>query len=153
MLPNIFPAILIFGTMGLVGMLCDIGSMMTAGAALGMAVDGTIHFLTWYRRSQEEGNSRHQAIRDAYGECANAMIQSSVICGLGILVFAWSGFVPTSRFAWLMSAMIGTALVGDLVLLPALLASSLGRLFDPKVKKAPADSPLTVAADAALVTS
>jgi len=144
MLPNIFPATIMFGLMGLVGMLCDIGSMMTAGAAMGIAVDGTIHFLTWFRRALERGDSRAEAIRSAYENCATAMLQSTIICGMGILVFAWSGFIPTSRFAWIMSAMLAAALFGDLVMLPALLAGPLGGLFQPKpkVKEQPTTSVL-----------
>jgi hypothetical protein len=57
------------------------------------------------------------------------MLHSTLICGLGLLVFAFSSFVPTSRFAWLMAAMLAIALLGDLLLLPALLAGPLGRFF------------------------
>ena len=131
MIPNIFPAIVLFGAMGLSGMLCDIGSMMTAGAAMGIAVDGTIHFLIWFRRSFRPGISRDTAIRGAHAHSATAMIQSTVICGVGLLVFSLSAFVPTSRFAWLMVAMLGVGLIGDLILLPALLAGPLGRFFIP----------------------
>ena len=51
MIPNVFPVILIFGAMGHLGVLVDIGTMMTASVALGVAVDDTIHFLTWFRRA------------------------------------------------------------------------------------------------------
>jgi predicted RND superfamily exporter protein len=130
MIPNVFPAIIIFGSMGLAGMLCDIGSMMTAGVALGIAVDDTIHYLNWFRRGLDQGLSRYDAIVLAYRRCAVAMIQSSIICGLGLLVFSFSKFIPTSRFAWLMATMLAAALVGDLLLLPALLAGPLGRIFE-----------------------
>jgi predicted RND superfamily exporter protein len=76
--------------------------------------------------------TRREAIALAYQRCAGAMIQTTIICGLGLLVFSFSSFVPTSRFAWLMGAMLGTALIGDLLLLPALLASPLGRFFERK---------------------
>jgi predicted RND superfamily exporter protein len=132
MIPNVFPAIVLFGLMGLSGMLCDIGSMMTAGAAMGIAVDDTIHFLTWFRRSFKPGMARDVAIHRAHAHSATAMIQSTVICGMGILVFAFSAFVPTSRFAWLMAAMLGVGLIGDLILLPAILAGPLGRFFIPR---------------------
>jgi uncharacterized protein len=130
MIPNLFPAVTVFGAMGLAGMLCDIGSMMTAGVALGIAVDDTIHYLSWFRRGLDRGLSRHEAIVLAYQRCAKAMIQSSLICGLGLLVFSFSEFVPTSRFAWLMATMLVSALIGDLLVLPAILAGPLGRLFE-----------------------
>ncbi|MBC8351940.1 MAG: hypothetical protein H8E66_08115 [Planctomycetes bacterium] len=59
------------------------------------------------------------------------MIQASLICGLGLLVFGLSDFVPIARFAWVMFAMLMSALVADLIVLPAILLSPLGRTFEP----------------------
>ncbi|MGC1273839.1 MAG: MMPL family transporter [Planctomycetaceae bacterium] len=141
MVPNVFPAVTVFGVMALSGMPCDIGSMMTAGVALGIAVDDTIHYLGWFRRGLADGLTRHEAIATAYERCAGAMVQTTVICGLGLLVFAFSSFVPTAHFAWLMAAMLGTALIGDLLLLPALLAGPLGKLFErPEVVDMPVEA-------------
>jgi hypothetical protein len=57
------------------------------------------------------------------------MMQTSIICGLGILVFLISSFPPIRRFSLMMAALLLLALVGDLVLMPALLASPLGHFF------------------------
>jgi uncharacterized protein len=127
MIPNVFPVLLIFGLMGWGGMPVDVGTMMTACVALGIAVDDTSHFLTWYRRAIAEGHANHAALRQAYRHCATPMLQTSVICGLGMLVFTVSPFMPAARFAWLMFALLAAALVADLLILPALLASPLGR--------------------------
>ncbi len=127
MVPNVFPAILVFGFMGWSGIKVDIGSVMTASVALGIAVDGTIHFLTWYRRELAAGNQPAEAVRRAYHHCAWAMVETTVICGLGLLLFAASAFVPTRRFAWMMFALLLAALAGDLVLLPAILVSPAGK--------------------------
>jgi hypothetical protein len=59
------------------------------------------------------------------------MLQTTLICGLGLLVFALSDFVPASRFAYLMFILLWAALAGDLILLPAVLAGPVGRIFDP----------------------
>ncbi|HUG68608.1 MAG TPA: MMPL family transporter [Pirellulaceae bacterium] len=132
MLPNVFPAAIIFGAMGWSGKLLDIGAMMTASVALGIAVDDTIHFLSWFRRGLKQGLSRQQAIQLAYERCAGAMLQTTIICGLGLLVFALSSFVPTASFSWMIFSLLAAALVGDLVFLPALLAGPLGKLFENK---------------------
>ncbi len=55
------------------------------------------------------------------------MMHTTLICGSGLLVFACSSFVPILHFAWLMVFLLLSALVGDLVLLPAILAGPLGR--------------------------
>ncbi|PQO39994.1 efflux RND transporter permease subunit [Blastopirellula marina] len=134
MLPNVFPVVLIFGFMGLAGIEVDIGTMMTASVAMGVAVDDTIHFLTWFRWGLDKGLNRREAIREAYRRCAVAMMQTTIIGGLGLAVFAVSSFTPTQRFGYLMVSLLAAALLGDLVFLPALLAGPLGSMFRPDKK-------------------
>jgi len=123
---------LIFGVMGHADILVDIGTMMTASVAMGVAVDDTIHFLTWFRDGVAAGMPRQQAIIESYRRCAAAMTQTTLIGGLGLAVFAFSTFTPTQYFGTMMLALLAAALVGDLVFLPALLAGPLGGIFCPK---------------------
>ena len=60
------------------------------------------------------------------------MIQTSLICSLGLVVFAASDFSPIARFGWCMFSLLLLALVADLVVLPAILLSPLGRPFLPR---------------------
>jgi predicted RND superfamily exporter protein len=130
MASNVFPIVIAFGVMGLLRHPMDIGSVMTASIALGIAVDDTLHFLTFFRRTLAiPGTTREQAVLATFLDCGPAMIQTSFSCGLGLLVFAFSDFVPTSRFAVLMACLLLLALLGDLLLLPAMLLSPAGRLF------------------------
>jgi multidrug efflux pump subunit AcrB len=135
MIPNVFPVVLIFGAMGHWRVKVDIGTMMTASVAMGVAVDDTIHFLTWFRSGIREGMSRNEAIKEAYGRVALAMTQTTLIGGLGLSVFALSTFTPTQRFGTMMLTLLAAALVGDLILLPAILAGPLGKYFCPKPTK------------------
>jgi len=110
-----------------------------------MAVDGTFHFLTFFHRGLAATASRgaptasHRAaaVHAAFRHSAAALAESAAVCGLGILVFAGSSFAPSRRFAWMLSLLVAAALVGDLVVLPALLASPLGRLFRPASRSRP----------------
>ncbi len=141
MIPNVFPPLVVFGAMGWLGYSIEIGSVMTASVALGIAVDDTLHFLTWYRRGTLEGMSRYAAIRFAFGHCAKAMIDTSLICGLGVIPLLFGVFMPTVKFALLLLIMLLTALLGDLILLPAILAGPAGILFRMgKRLKSPEDS-------------
>ena len=115
MLPNIFPAAVIFGWMGWTDRIVDIGSMMTASVAMGIAVDDTVHFLTWFRRGISESMSRTDAVLYSYKRCALAMTQTTLIAGLGLVVFSLSSFQPVSQFGLLMFLLLIAALVGDLV--------------------------------------
>ncbi|MEM8681083.1 MAG: hypothetical protein AAGF97_17190, partial [Planctomycetota bacterium] len=136
MIPNVFPVVLIFGAMGWLGVVVDIGTMMTASVAIGVAVDDTIHFLTWFRHGLDQGMTRRSSIRLAYHRCATAMIQTTIIGGLGLSVYYLSSFTPTRRFGVLMFILLSGALIGDLIFLPALLASPVGRMFEKRRRAA-----------------
>lgn len=130
MLPNIFPVVVVFGFMSWAGILVDVGTMMTASVALGVAVDDTMHYLTWFSEGVATGMKPKEAALNAYRRCAPAMTQSTLIAGLGLFSFAFSTFVPTQRFGILMLAILSTALIGDLIFLPALLTCKpFGRFF------------------------
>jgi predicted RND superfamily exporter protein len=133
MVPNIFPVVVVFGVMCHMGVEIDIGTMMTASVAMGVAVDDTIHYLAWFRDNLDSGKSRVEAVIETYRRVGPAMTQTTVVGGLGLFVFALSTFTPTQRFGTLMLVMLMAALVGDLILLPALLAGPLGRFFKPRL--------------------
>ncbi len=131
MIPNVLPVLLIFGGMGWLGIAIDIGSMMSASIALGVAVDDTIHFLAWYREELNRLLDRRLAIVTAYRRCATPTLQAALISGLGLSVFALSTFTPTQRFGWLMLTILIAGVVAELIMLPAILAGPLGRVFHP----------------------
>jgi predicted RND superfamily exporter protein len=130
MFPNILPCVAVLGVMGLARQKLEIGSMMTASVALGIAVDDTVHFITWFRRALANGSNRTSAVCQAYEKCGAAMLQTSCICGFGLLVYALSPFVPIARFAWVMFAMLSSAIAADLIVLPAILLCPLGSVFE-----------------------
>lgn len=132
MIPNVFPVLLVFGVMCHLGVEIDIGTMMTASVAMGVAVDDTIHFLSWFREYIDRGFDRVEAVIESYRRVGPAMTQTTIVGGLGLFVFALSTFTPTQRFGTLMLVMLAVALVGDLIMLPALLAGPLGRCFKPR---------------------
>ncbi|MGQ9562700.1 MAG: efflux RND transporter permease subunit [Thermogutta sp.] len=128
-LASIFPIAVVFGAMGWMGIVVDVGTVMTPAVALGVTVDDAIHFMLWCRHGQERGLNRHDSIMFAYRDCAQAIYQSWGVIGLGLSAFALSSFTPTQRFGYLMFAMLTASSFGNLVLLPALLASPLANLF------------------------
>ncbi|PQO44281.1 efflux RND transporter permease subunit [Blastopirellula marina] len=121
MVPNILPTLIAFGTMGWLGMPVEVGTLLTASAALGIAVDDSLHFISWFNKGIAAGVSRREATRLAYEHCGAAMTQTSLICSFGLLVFAISPFTPISRFAWMMFSLLLIALLCDLFILPAIL--------------------------------
>jgi uncharacterized protein len=138
---SVFPAVIVFGTMGWLGWLVDVGTVMTPAVALGVTVDDVVHYLLWYKRGIAQGLSRKDAVMLAYKGCARAMYQSWGVIGLGLSVFALSPFTPTQRFGLMMLTLLTAALPGNLLLLPALLVGPLGRFFGkpPKPGTVPVD--------------
>ena len=124
-LPNLLPAMLVFGIAGLLEMSLDAASLMTASVALGIAVDDTLHLVIWWRNRQASGATAHESLINALSHCGMAVVQTSVICGFSIGMYAFCGFLPTVRFGILLLVMLMAALGGDLLLLPALLSTSL----------------------------
>ena len=127
LLLSIFPTALIFGFMGLLGIVVDIGSVMTPCVAVGVTVDDVIHVLLCHRRGVQQGLTGPQAAMAAYRTCGRAIVQSWGIIGIGLAAFAMSSFVPTFRFGMLMLLLLTAGMVGNLLFLPALLAGPVGR--------------------------
>ena len=138
MIPNLFPTVALFGWMGLNQTALDIGSVMTASVALGIAVDDTIHLLSRFGSRRKRGFGQIRAAHGALSQCGWAMFQTTMVCGLSLMAYYFSDFVPTSQFAVLMFGLLSAALICDVFLLPALMASPLGKYLAHTVGADPA---------------
>ncbi|MCA9081178.1 MAG: MMPL family transporter [Planctomycetaceae bacterium] len=133
MLPNLAPIFVVFGVLGWLGQSIDIGMMMTASIALGIAVDGTFHFLVIYKQHLKQNYPADRAAFEALAHTGAPIFQAALIASCGMLALTGSSFSPTVRFGWLMAILLMTAVGGDLVFLPALL-SLIGRPSGPGSK-------------------
>jgi len=135
MIPNVMPVAIVFGLLGWTGIRVDIGTMITASVALGLAVDGTLHLIIWFRELLRQGLSRQEAVAKSLEHCAPALWQTSAAIGFGMLALYPVELLLISRFGWIMAGMIFAALWGDVVLLPALLAGPLGAAIEASEKR------------------
>ncbi|WP_339733041.1 MMPL family transporter [uncultured Gimesia sp.] len=122
MVPNLTPICIVFGILGWYQIPIDIGIMMTASIALGIAVDGTFHFLVRYQSQYRLTKNSAESSRDSLLMTGEPIFTAAVITGAGMLALTLSNFVPTARFGYMMTSLLVAALVGDLILLPCLLA-------------------------------
>ncbi len=129
MVPNLTPILIVFGTMGWIGTPIDIGMMMTGSIALGIAVDGTFHFLVRYQEQYNRMVNSQESVRIALLQTGPPILQATIVASFGMLALTLSSFGPTARFGCLMAATLVAALIGDLVLLPCLLYQR------PKIKR------------------
>ena len=142
--PSLLPVIFVFGLVGWSGLRVEIGTMLTGSAALGIAVDNTVHFITWYRIGHQRGMDRKESTQLAYRKCGSAMFQTSSVCSLGLVTYMISPFIPTIYFSFFMCALLFSALFSDLTVLPAILLSGWGKIFLRSVKSTePAESETT----------
>jgi predicted RND superfamily exporter protein len=128
MIPNVFPILVMLGIIGFAGVPLDLTNAMISAIAIGIAVDDTVHFLSRYRRLRAELPSERAAVRATMREIGRPMIFTSVVLALGFLILCISDFQPHFYFALLSALAVSTALLGDLVLLPACLF-----IFKPSV--------------------
>jgi hypothetical protein len=117
--PNLMPVLWTAGLMGYVGIELSSGTVMIGSVVLGIAVDDTIHYLVRFRR--EYRRDLTTAIRATTRRAGPALVISSIVLALGFCVGALGSFWPTIHFSLLTGATIISALICDLLVLPACL--------------------------------
>jgi len=130
MVPNVVPVVVVFGLWGWAGHRLDVGGMMTASVALGIAVDDTVHLLTWFRRLRGSHPDCRSRLDATLARSAVPIARTSLILTPGFGAFTFCGFQPIAQFGLLLFLLLAVAVVADLVILPALLAGTAGRWFD-----------------------
>ncbi|PCK08199.1 MAG: hypothetical protein COA42_10350 [Alteromonadaceae bacterium] len=119
-IPNLLPVITAFGVMGFLDMSLDTDTLLVAPIIIGIAVDDTIHFLTHYRAGIFSLGSIPEAIKQTIREAGQAITFTSIVLALGFLVFTFSSHASLRNFGVISAIAITTALITDLLLLPAL---------------------------------
>ncbi len=126
-IPNSIPIAMTMGAMGLFKINLDTATVMISTVAIGIAVDDTIHFLNRYKLEYRETGSHEEAIRKALNTSGRAIVTTSIILLFGFWTLLFGSFKPTAYFGFLSGVTMITALIGDLLVLPAVLV-----LFRPK---------------------
>jgi predicted RND superfamily exporter protein len=124
LVPNLFPLVLVGGTLHLLGLPLQMASAVLFTVLLGLAVDDTIHFLARHRRETAlagPGADPRAVLESTYSAVGRAIVITTLVLAVGFLTVAMSS-VPTNQLFALLSCLgLGGALIGDLLLLPALL--------------------------------
>lgn len=121
MVPNIAPVVLIFILMGMVGIWLDVATAMIAGIAVGIAVDDTIHIYHSFSKHRSQGAGTVLALMRTYRHAGRAVVATTFILCAQFLLLMSSAFVPTDEFGLLTSVGLFSALIFDVMLLPAML--------------------------------
>jgi predicted RND superfamily exporter protein len=119
-IPNLIPATLAFGSLGLFDIPLDFTTMMIAPIVIGIAVDDTIHFMNAYRAEVIKDGDIGRAIQATIKETGQAIAFTALILGLGFGIMAFSESVGTANLGRFGALAVFTGLLNDLFLLPAM---------------------------------
>ncbi len=140
MVPNTAPIFMIFMLMGLLTIWLDFATAMIASVAVGIAVDDTVHLLHGYLKHRGRGAAVVAALGRTYRHAGRAIVITTLILGAQFGMLVLSDFVPTGNFGLLTTVGLVTALLFDLLLLPAVLVL-LGNRVKPVGAYAPKSAP------------
>lgn len=138
MVPNIIPALLGFGLMGLMGIPLDTDTLLIAPLIIGIAVDDTIHFMTHYRIELIRTGSVSESLRSTILDVGQAVMFTTMVLGLGFALLSFSDYLGMAKMGFFGAAAIFVALLCDLFLIPAMIM-----IFKPTFGVKNADTRIT----------
>ncbi len=130
LIPNLIPALLTLGLLGITGVPLDFFTMMLAPIVIGISVDDTVHFISNYQLQLAKDGDVNAALRRTMTEAGPGVVFTSLILGLGFGMMAIASGAGMSNLGKFGALAIFMGLLNDLFLLPALLLK-----FKPKFKK------------------
>ncbi|HEV8714869.1 MAG TPA: MMPL family transporter, partial [Candidatus Binatia bacterium] len=124
MIPTLYPILILFGLMGLTGVILSVSTSTIAAIALGLAVDDTIHIMHKLSGEVHTTADQEKALLDSLGTAGKPTFYISLLFFFGFLTLCFSTFVPVQEFGFLSAITVVTGLASEIVLLPALLATT-----------------------------
>lgn len=120
-MPNIFPATIVFGFWGLlVGELSPY-VLMLFSISIGLVVDDSVHVLSKYMDARKTGSDIPRAIDYSLEKAGSAITVTTIVLALGTFVLIFSGTGLFQNVALLITPIVLVALFLDLLFLPPLL--------------------------------
>ncbi|MGD9762135.1 MAG: MMPL family transporter [Candidatus Binatia bacterium] len=123
-LPNALAIAIFFGLLGWLGVHLNLGTSLIAVIALGIAVDSSIYYMSRFSRELRGESDQAAAMQRAMRAVGAPVLYTSLALFCGFLSFALSSFVPIRSFGVFSAVTLATAFAANLVVLPALLATT-----------------------------
>ncbi len=121
MIPNLFPATIVFGIWGLlVGELSPY-ILMLFSISIGLVVDDSVHVLSKYIVARREGESPEAAVQYSLDKAGSAITITTLSLAVGTFILVLSNTFYYQNVALLLTPIIIVALLLDLLFLPPLL--------------------------------
>ena len=132
--PNVLAAVVVLGTMGLLGIPLDMMTITIAAISVGIAVDDTVHYVYRFKKEFQRDKNYLATMYRAHGSIGKAMYYTSVTIVIGFSILAFSNFNPTLYFGVFTALAMVIALLAALTLLPQLIC--MVKPFGPERAKA-----------------
>ncbi len=121
--PNLFPIVAAGTLLYLGGDGLEYASVIALTVAFGLAVDDTIHFLNRLHIEQGRTPSTAEAVYQTIGRLGPVLVLTTIVLVLGLAVTVISELPAMRLFGKLFVTTLTAALVGDLLVLPAIILS------------------------------
>ncbi|HKJ25585.1 MAG TPA: MMPL family transporter [Myxococcota bacterium] len=121
MVPNLVPVAIFFGLLGAGIAPLSLPTSLIGSISLGIAIDGTVHFVVRHRRERAAGATSEQAVVTATRAVGRPIAIATAMLCVGFAVVAFSSFATLRQFGGLACVTMAICMASDLVLLPALL--------------------------------
>jgi predicted RND superfamily exporter protein len=120
-IPSVLPIVFAGSIAGWLGIPLDQSAVIVFAMTMGIAVDDAIHVMSRYLLAKGEGANTKQSITRAMNESGRAVVFSSIVLVFGFSVLCFASFTTIIYVGLFGSIIMTLALVGDLVMLPAIL--------------------------------
>ncbi|HBY39260.1 MAG TPA: RND transporter, partial [Alteromonas sp.] len=121
LVPNLLPAGLGFGIWAMISGEINMALSVVLSMTLGIIVDDTVHYLSKYKAAREQGKTAKEANQYAFKTIGQALVVTTSVLAIGFGVLSLSSFALNSDMGLLTAIILVSALVIDLLFLPAFL--------------------------------
>jgi len=121
LIPNMLPLAALTAMLVLIHRSLNAPNAILFTVCLGIAVDDTIHFVTRYQRERRSGYTSSEAIQRSFNAVGKALVVTTLILVFGSCGMLVSHLAGYRFFTLLACTSFAAALLGDLLILPALI--------------------------------
>jgi predicted RND superfamily exporter protein len=124
LIPNIIPQLVTAGLMGYFDIPLKPSTILVFSIAFGITVDNTIHFLAKYRQELwSKKRNLYDCVLIAVKDTGASILYTSIVLFLGFGMFAFSQFDGSKALGILTALTLLSAMLTNLIVLPAMLLS------------------------------
>lgn len=120
--PNLFPLLVLLGSLGFLNINLDLATCTVTAIVLGISIDDTIFFLHHFQQEKLSGKTTLQAILQTQRHVGKVIILSGVVLFAGFAILMLASLNTVFYFGILTCIAVVAALLGEIILVPLILS-------------------------------